>query len=208
LAESIVEVGARTYRIVHPTSVDDLLDEEDFERDEQLPYWAELWPSAVALGRSLAREDLAGLRVVELGCGVGLPSVVALDRGAQVLSTDHNEAALDFVAHNAREELGRQPGTALLDWFSPELDGLGSFDLVFAADVLYERRNVPALADLVPKLLAPGGEALFADPRRPPAPSFLEAMGTRGFRVSTEGSTVEQGGREVKVLLCRFRPKS
>jgi hypothetical protein len=60
----------------------------------------------------------------------------------------------------------------------------------------------------VPKLLAPGGKALFADPRRPPAPSFLEAMGTRGFRVSTEGSTVEQGGREVKVLLYRFRPKS
>ncbi len=208
MAESTVEVGARTYRIVHPASVDDLLDEEDFEHDERLPYWAELWPSAVALGRSLAREDLAGLRVVELGCGVGLPSVVALDRGAQVLSTDHNEAALDFVAHNAREELGRQPGTALLDWFSPELDGLGSFDLVFAADVLYERRNVPALADLVPKLLAPGGEALFADPRRPPTPSFLEAMGTRGFRVSTEGSTVEQGGREVKVLLYRFRPKS
>jgi predicted nicotinamide N-methyase len=208
LAESTVEVGARTYRIVHPASVDDLLDEEDFEHDERLPYWAELWPSAVALGRSLAREDLAGLRVVELGCGVGLPTVVALDRGAQVLATDHNEAALDFVAHNAREELGRQPGTALLDWFSPELDGLGPFDLVFAADVLYERRNVPALADLVPKLLAPGGKALFADPRRPPAPSFLEAMGTRGFRVSTEGSTVEQGGREVKVLLYRFRPKS
>ncbi len=207
MAESIVEVGARTYRIVHPASVDDLLGEEDFEHDEWLPYWAELWPSAVALGRSLAREDLAGLRVVELGCGVGLPTVVALDRGAQVLATDRSEAALDFVAHNAREELGRQPGTALLDWFSPELDGLGPFDLVFAADVLYERRNVPALADLVPKLLAPGGEALFADPRRPPAPSFLESMGTRGFRVSTEVSTVEQGGRGLKVLLHRFRPK-
>ena len=208
MAESTVAVGARTYRVVHPASVDDLLDEEDFEHDERLPYWAELWPSAVALARSLAREDLAGLRVVELGCGVGLPTVVALDRGARVLATDHNEAALDFAAHNARKELGREPETALLDWFSPRLDGLGPFDLVFAADVLYERRNAPALADLVPKLLAPGGEALFADPRRPPAPSFLEAMGTRGFRVSTEVSTVEQGGRGLKVLLHRFRPKS
>ena len=205
---STVEVGDETYRVVHPASVDDLLDEEDFEHEERLPYWAEVWPSAVALARALAREDLAGLRAVELGCGVGLPTIAALDRGAQVLATDHNEAALAFAVHNAREELGREPGTALLDWFSPQLDGLGPFDLVFAADVLYERRNAPALADLVPRLLAPGGEAIFADPRRPPASSFLETMRARGFRILTEGSTVEQGGREVKVLLHRFRRRS
>ena len=208
MTESTVQVGGKTYHIVHPASIDVLLDEEDFAHDERLPYWAEVWPSAVALARSLAREDLAGLRAIELGCGVGLPTIAALDRGVQVLATDHNEAALDFAAHNAREELGREPGTALLDWFSPELDGLGPFDLVFAADVLYERRNAPALADLVPRLLAPGGEAIFADPRRPPAPSFLETMRARGFRGFTERSTVEQGGREVKVLLHRFRRKS
>jgi predicted nicotinamide N-methyase len=200
----MVEVGHKTYRVVHPLSVDDLLDEEDFEHEERLPYWAEVWPSAVALARTLARKDLAGLRAVELGCGVGLPTVVALDRGARVLATDHNEAALDFAAHNARRELGREPETALLDWFSPELGGLGPFDLVFAADVLYERRNAPALAALVPRLLAPGGEAIFADPRRPPAPSFLEAIRARGFLGSTQGSAVEQDGREIKVLLHRF----
>jgi predicted nicotinamide N-methyase len=198
-------VGDATYRVVHPVSVDDLLVEEDFEHDERLPYWAELWPSAISLARYLSHQDLSGKRAVELGCGVGLPTVVALDRGAQVLATDHNEAALDFVAHNARTNLGREPESALLDWFSPELDGLGTFDLVFAADVLYERRNAPALANLVPKLLAPGGEVLFADPRRPPAPSFLEAMGAQGFRVSTEDSTVDQGGREVRILLHRLR---
>jgi predicted nicotinamide N-methyase len=205
LTESAVEVGDRIYRIVHPASVDDLLDEEDFEHDERLPYWAELWPSAISLARYLSRQDLTDLRAVELGCGVGLPTVVALDRGAQVLATDHNESALDFVAHNTRANLGREPGTALLDWFSPGLDGLPPFDLVFAADVLYERRNVWALADLVPKLLAPGGEALLTDPRRPLAPSFLDAMEARGFRVSTEGSIVDQGGREVRVLLHRLR---
>ena len=198
-------MGDVIYRVVHPASVDDLLDEEDFEHEERLPYWAELWPSAVALARYLSHRDLSGARAVELGCGVGLPTVVALDRGARVLATDHNEAALDFVAHNARANLGREPETALLDWFSPQLDALGTFELVFAADVLYERRNSPALADLVPRLLAPGGEAIFADPRRPAAPSFLEAMGARGFRASVEGSTVEQVGREVAVLIHRFR---
>jgi predicted nicotinamide N-methyase len=198
-------VGDATYRIVHPASVDDLLDEEDFELEERLPYWAELWPSAVALARCLSRWDLAGKRSVELGCGVGLPAVVALNRGAEVLATDHNGVALDFAVHNARANLGRGPGTALLDWFSPELGGLGTFDLVFAADVLYERRNARALADLVPKLVAPGGEALVADPRRPPAPSFLEPMERRGFWASTQSMVVEQGRRSVTVLIHRFQ---
>jgi predicted nicotinamide N-methyase len=200
-----VKVGRRTYRIVHPASVDELLVEEDFEHEERLPYWAELWPSAVALARSLARRDLAGARFVELGCGVGLPTVVALDRGARVLATDHNVAALDFAVHNAKTNVGREPETLLLDWFAPDLDGLGAFDLVVAADVLYERRNTGALADLVPRLLAPRGEAIFADPRRPPAPDFLKAVKARGLEVATGGANVEQGGRKVRVCLHRLR---
>ncbi|MCA1848907.1 MAG: protein N-lysine methyltransferase family protein [Actinobacteria bacterium] len=181
------------------------MDEGDFERDERLPYWAELWPSAIALVRSLSREDLTGRRAVELGCGVGLPTVAALARGAKVLATDHYEAALDFTVHNARANLGREPETALLDWHAPDVERLGTFDLVLAADVLYERRSAPSLADLVPKLLAPGGEAVFADPRRKDAPLFLELMGERGFENTTESVVVEQGGRGVRVLVHRLR---
>jgi predicted nicotinamide N-methyase len=182
-----------------------LIDEEDFGRDERLPYWAELWPSAIALARHLSGRDLRGKRLVELGCGVGLPSVVALDRGAEVLATDHYEAALDFASHNARTNLGREPGTALLDWHAPRLEGLGTFDLVVAADVLYERRNAPALATLVPKLLAPGGEAVFADPRRNDAPLFFGLMEKLGFQASAESMTVEQGSKKIKVLVHRLR---
>ncbi len=196
-------MGGEVYRIVHPASVDDLLEDEDFEHDERLPYWAELWPSALALSRFLAEQDLAGRRAVELGCGVGLPAIVALRRGAEVLATDHSQAALDFTAHNARANLSLQPSVALLDWHHPELDSV--FDLVFAADVLYERRNVGPLADLVPRLLAPDGEAIFADPRRPPAPSFVAEMGARGFEASTASTVVGQDGRDVTVLLHGFR---
>ena len=74
-----------------------------------------------------------------------------------------------------------------------------------AADVLYERRNAPALADLVPGLLTPGGEAVFADPRRKDAPLFLELMEEGGFKDTTEDMLVEQGGREIRVLVHRLR---
>jgi predicted nicotinamide N-methyase len=159
------------------------------------------------LSRRLSREDLAGRRVVELGCGVGLPAIVALARGAEVLATDHYEAALDFAAHNARLNTGRDLATALLDWHAPvtEAKDLGPFDLVLAADVLYETRNAPALAALIPRLLAPGGEVLLADPRRPAAPAFLGEMEGLGLRLSTQESVVGQEGLEVKVLLHRLR---
>ena len=71
--------------------------------------------------------------------------------------------------------------------------------------MLYERKNAAALADLVPKLLAPGGEAVFADPRRDEAPVFLDAMGEHGFEDAIEEATVEQATRKVKVLLHRLR---
>lgn len=150
-------------------------------------------------------RDLTGTRAIELGCGVGLPTIVALSRGATVLATDHYEAALDFTAHNAGANLGREPDTALLDWRTPDVEGLGTFDLVLAADVLYERKNAAALAGLVPKLLAPGGEALFADPRRDEAPVYLGAMEGNGFQDVVEEVTVEQEARDVKVLLHHLR---
>jgi predicted nicotinamide N-methyase len=129
---------------------------------------------------------------------------VALARGAGVLATDHYGAALDFTVYNARTNLGQEPLTALLDWHAPDVERLGTFDFVLAADVLYERRSVPALADLVPTLLAPGGEALLADPRRKDAPLFVELMEERGFRASTESVVVQQGERGVRVLVHRL----
>lgn len=199
-----MEVGERAYRLTCPLSAEALIDEADFERDERLPYWADLWPSAVALARHVAGRDLSGKRVIELGCGLGLPAVVALDRGAEVVATDHYGAALDFAAHNARANTGRELRTALLDWHAPKLESLGAFDLVLAADVLYEPRNVGALVGLVPELLAPEGEAVFADPRRKDAPEFLEQVRERDLRGSTEKVLVEDDGREVGILLHRL----
>jgi predicted nicotinamide N-methyase len=200
-----VRVSGKDYRLTHPSVADDLIDEAEFDEDERLPYWAEIWPSAIALARRLSQEDLRGRCVVELGVGVGLPSLVALDRGATVLATDYYEAAIDFTRHNAHQNGLPEPQTALLDWH----DGpnVGAFGLVFAADVMYEERSTRSLARLVPGLLEPGGEALFADPGRRYEPLFRELMQDNGFSFETEETTVEVDGRErgVTVLLHRIR---
>ncbi|WP_415752774.1 class I SAM-dependent methyltransferase [Rubrobacter radiotolerans] len=159
------------------------------------------------MARRLAGLDLAGKTGVELGCGIGLPSAVAARRGASVTLTDHYAPALDFAAHNVLENSGVEAETRLLDWHRPGegLEGLGPFDLVLAADVLYERRNVAPLADLVPKLLAEGGEALFADPRRAGGELFLREMERRGFSVRSEAAVVVEDGRPVNVAVHSLR---
>jgi predicted nicotinamide N-methyase len=164
-----VEVGGLELAVLHPPDPEELISEEAFEREEFLPYWAELWPSAIALSRVAAARELAGVRVIELGCGLGLPSVVAALRGAEVLATDWSEEALGVAALNAERNRARLE-TARLAW-GDEVPAGGRWDLVLGADLLYERRNVEQLLALLPRL-AP--EVLLADPGRPALAAFLE----------------------------------
>jgi predicted nicotinamide N-methyase len=147
-----------------------------------VPYWSVLWRSGVALGRELSCRRLDGLRVVELGCGMGVPSLAASRSGAAVLATDASVEALELLARNASRN-GLEVDTAQVDWASPEwLVARAPFDLVLAADVLYERASVAQLLALLPRL-AP--RVLLADPGRPAADAFL-AEARRRWPVETK----------------------
>ena len=157
-------------RIVRPSDVDALLDEDAFEHEEFLPYWAELWPSGLTLAAAVAELDLRGTHV-ELGCGLAVPSVVAALQGADALATDWSQDALRFAARNARlNAVAVETLLCLLDVPQPLLDR-APFDLVLAADVLYERRNLEPLLELLPAL---ADEVLLVDPGRPALSEFLE----------------------------------
>jgi predicted nicotinamide N-methyase len=113
---------------------------------------------------------------VELGCGLAVPSLAAARAGAVVLATDGDDVALELAERNARAN-GLSIETEVVEWDSP--DGLlerAPFDLVLAADVLYERPSVAALLSLLPRL-AP--EARIADPSRPAADAFFEEANRR-----------------------------
>ncbi len=176
LAEEAVDVGGRELRIVRPRDSEALLDEEAFEREEFLPYWAQLWPSAIALARAAAAPPgLAGRRVLELGCGLGLPSIAAALAGGSVLATDWSPDAVAFAATNASRN-GATLRTAVRSWEKPApLVVEAPWDLVLAADVLYEVRNVVWLLDLLPRLVDGSGEVWIADPGRRPADKLLRA---------------------------------
>jgi predicted nicotinamide N-methyase len=178
LTEDTIAVAGRELSIVRPTESEELIDEVAFEREELLPYWAQLWPSAIALARATAAARPAGKHVLELGCGLGLPSIAAALEGASVLATDWSADAVSFAAVNASRNHARVR-TAVCSWANPELlVGQSPWDLVLAADVLYEARNVDQLLDLMPRLVDGAGEVLIADPGRRPALRFLRDTGS------------------------------
>jgi predicted nicotinamide N-methyase len=177
LVEHVVALPGRELALLAPRDGEALLSEEAFEREEFLPYWAELWPSALALARVVARRPLTGRRVIELGCGLGLPALAAALAGGRVLATDWSADAVAMTARNA-ERNGVELATAVYRWDAPP-EPLGPpWPLVLGSDLLYEARNVPALLDLLPRLVAAAGEVWLADPGRAPAARFLEAAAT------------------------------
>lgn len=177
-------------------------DWEELRHDEgamgrPIPYWARLWPSGVELARAVADAPPAGARVLELGCGLGLPSIAAARGGASVLATDGSTDAVAFAAHGmALNELVGEVAQGDWDEHSGVLEAAGPFDLVLAADVLYTRANVEAALRLLPRLLAPGGEVWLADPRRAGARDLLAAA-----RASFALDSQEAG----EVMLHRMR---
>jgi predicted nicotinamide N-methyase len=172
LVSESIELPSGELRVLQPSDSAELPDDGAVEWAPIAPYWSVLWRSGVALARELDGEPLAGLRVVELGCGLAVPSIVAARAGAQVLATDSDAEALVLATRNA-EANGVEIETQRVDWARPVgLVARVPFDLVLAADVLYERQAVAPLLDLLPRL-AP--RVWLADPGRPAAGAFLEA---------------------------------
>ncbi len=207
---------AITLEIVRPIDIDALLDQVVDDPEQNLPYWAELWPSGIALAAAIDREPdlLRGVSVLELGCGLGITAAIALGAGADLLATDYAAESLLLTRANCLRQTGREPRTLQMNWRDPSfampLGALGTVPVVLAADVLYERRDIEPLLDLVDRIVAPGGMLWLAEPGRAPAASFLDEASRRGWTAASDqydGPWPDPNDAEVVVAVHRLRRK-
>ena len=178
-----VQLAGREVELLSPANADDLISEDDYVKDERLPYWADLWPSAQILAREVREMRLGGERVLELGCGLGLVAIGATLAGARVTATDYYEDAIRFAALNVADATGTTIAARMVDWTAMPTD-LGRFDVVLTSDVLYEPRYAALVAGAIAATLRRGGEAIVADPGRIACEDFLNECRTRGLVVS------------------------
>ncbi|WP_346289971.1 class I SAM-dependent methyltransferase [Sphaerothrix gracilis] len=207
--QRVVAVGDRRFYLTLPQDTDDLLDHpaihSAFEADEYLPYWAEIWPSALMLGEALLTEPWPqGSLALEIGCGLGLAGLTALSLGMRVIFSDYDAAALQFAAENAAMNGFDQFDLCQIDWRHPPPDL--QVPLILAADVIYEARNVEPLVALMTKLLLPGGACWLVDPNRSYAEDFRAALTQSRLAFETTARQVTPPGQKtVHGTLYRIR---
>ncbi|MEO8945748.1 MAG: methyltransferase [Gemmatimonadaceae bacterium] len=189
-----VRIGGRDINILRPRSAEDLISDSDFERDERLPYWAELWPSSTILANFILTNKRRKGTLVEIGAGVGLVSIAATMAGHNVTATDYYDDALAFTRANAFRNIGREITTEHLDWRDVG-SAFPRFDVVLASDVLYESRYAPLVSDVIVRLLAPRGVAYVGDPGRVATSAFTDACLERGLAISTRATRPYLAGK-------------
>lgn len=198
-----LRVAERDVVLLSPANADDLISEDDYVQDERLPYWADLWPSAQILANEVAIMRLAGQRVLELGCGLGVVSLAAAMAGAEVTATDYYDDAILFASLNVADATGKQIATRMVNWVAMP-DDLGKYDVVLASDVLYEHRYAAMVADAIARTLVRGGEAIVADPGRIALDEFLEECSDRGLTSEADPRPYVDGEIRQTITLHRL----
>ncbi len=212
LRERVILEG-REFLMEKPSESDKLLDHPAvraaFAADEYLPYWADLWPAARMLAKALLREPWPagqprGLHALEIGCGLGLPGVVALSLGMRVTFSDYDATALEFAAENARLNGFTDFELLQMDWRHPPAGR--KWPLLLASDLIYELRNIEPLVNLIEAVLDPAGECLLTDQDRVPSHVLRDTLTQRGLPFTTQLLRAgEPGGRRLKGTLYRIR---
>lgn len=171
------------------------------DRGAEPPYWVQVWPASVALARLLGRFGrLEGTRVLDLGCGLGIPGIAAARMGASVTFADREQDALHFAQWNATRMSAAAvpPATQLLDWSRDVV--AGRFDFVLLADVSYRTPHHAPLRRQLEHALAPRGCIVHADPMRPESRVFLAQL-EKDFATLATVKATHFGDKRVDVRL-------
>src|SRR5579883_3042554 len=202
--------AGQAIRLVRPAEPDRLLDDPEVvawnRRDEYMPYWAYLWPAACLLAETVARAtwpEPGPSAALEIGCGLGLAGLVGVARGLRVVFSDYDPAPLDFVTRSAAENGfdAARFATRLLEWRTLPDE---RFPIILGSDVLYEARLVPLVANLLERMLAPGGLGLIASPFRASAHEFPAAVESRGLTCRAEPATAQsEDGAPIQGMIYR-----
>jgi predicted nicotinamide N-methyase len=186
-SEEIIIAG-EPFIITKVTNFDELFERMVSENsdggnnDDSIPYWTEIWPSSIALAEFILqnKELVDKKKVIELGCGLGLPGIAAARSGAKMTFSDLHADALYFARLNAQNNKVLNAKYKTEDW--KKTSPVNEYEVLLASDVSYERTSFPFLIKAFRNLLGPKGIVLLSEPGRQYARSFFSLLSNNGFR--------------------------
>lgn len=153
------------------------------------PMFGVIWASGEVLAHLMSDFSIAGKRILEVGCGIGLASLVLNNRLADITATDHHPEAAAFLAENTRLNNGPPIPFVRTGWTDEE-SCLGVFDLIIGSDLLYEAGHAILLATFINQHAQPKCEVIIVDPGRGHSNRFGRQMVALGY-VEGCGEAVE-----------------
>lgn len=168
------------------------------------PIFGVVWSSGEVLARVMAGEDVVGRRILEVGCGIALPSLLLKLRGADISATDHHPLAEAFLRHNQSLNGTGDIAFSRGEWDNPA-PSLGVFDLIIGSDLLYEPEHAESLSGFIARHAAPVCEAIIVDPGRGNAGRFSRLMAQRDFTVEESRPRFSELAEPFGGRLQRFR---
>lgn len=184
----VVRLGGHDFQIRALSDLQQFSDPHKFaERlgisSAQWSLFGQVWPSGRVLAEAMCNFDVAGKRILEVGCGLGLSSLVLHRRKADITASDQHPLAGSFLARNAR--LNGLPELTYRDlhWSIPNVE-LGRFDLLIGSDILYERNHIDLLASVLERHALAAAEVVFTDPGRGNSAPFTRALAAQGYTVT------------------------
>ncbi|MEO5624403.1 MAG: methyltransferase domain-containing protein [Dokdonella sp.] len=192
--QMVIRFGEHDYRIRALSDLQQFADPNHHaERigisSAQWGLFGQVWPSGRVLAEAMSHHAIDGKRILEIGCGLGLASLVLQYRGANVIASDHHPLAEPFLAYNSA--LNELPAVVYreLQWAVPNTE-LGRFDLIIGSDILYERDHSNLLAALMLRHANPDAEILITDPGRGNSAPFTRALAAQGYDVIEQRSAM------------------
>ena len=167
------------------------------------PLFGTFWPAGLALAEAMTHFPVAGKRILEVGCGTGLSSLVLQRRGADIIASDHHPLAAEFLLRNA--QLNALPPIRYHDaqWQGPN-PALGEFDMIIGSDVLYERDHPALLAGFIECHAKPQACVVIAEPGRGYRGQFSTRMLAQGYTRSEQPFGGDGAANEPKGRILRF----
>lgn len=178
-----ISIGDHSFRLHQVTNVDEVFDSliqadpSSLEViDERIPYWTELWPAAIAMSEYILDniESIKDKNVLEVACGLGLPSIAAGTVGAKVITSDYIQDAVDFAKKNWNENHQHPASFTVLDWRDLKPDTWP--DVILASDIAYEKRFQDLLPSVINDWVQRGAEVIFTEPDRSTARDFISIL--------------------------------
>ena len=179
------DIHVRTLRDKQQYSDDDNIAEKKGITSANWPIFGVIWDSGKVLAHLMYKYDTKGLRILEVGCGIGLASLVLNHRSMDITATDYHPQAENFLQKNVKLNGGNEIPFVCTGWGDSD-SGLGKFDLIIGSDLLYERSHAMLLAGFIEEHAAQTCDIILVDPGRGHHAKFSKKMVSLGYSHSQQ----------------------